>query len=228
MFTCGALMLPCDLSLVARAHALALMFYGLRLNAFLMYRELALPVEVHQMKKRDATLAERLKRAPVIIGCSVLYFCMAAPLRISALTQGNAAAAGAVALAFLGFGVAALGDVWKTVVKARKGADFLVRSGPFKWLRHPNYTGECFGWTASFAVACVLSAARGMAFSRSLAPWLVASALGWVGILFVLAGEATGGLEKKQREKYGGTPEYEEWVKGSWAGPMVAPPQPKE
>ena len=43
-----------------------------------------------------------------------------------------------------------------------------------------------------------------------------------MGILFVLAGEATAGLEKKQKEKYGGDPKYEAWVKGSWAGPMIA------
>jgi hypothetical protein len=28
-------------------------------------------------------------------------------------------------------------------------------------------------------------------------------------------------LEQKQKEKYGGTPEYEEWIKSSWSGPML-------
>ena len=36
-------------------------------------------------------------------------------------------------------------------------------------------------------------------------------------------GEAAVGLEKKQKEKYGGTPEYENWVKGSWSGPVFDP-----
>ena len=53
--------------------------------------------------------------------------------------------------------------------------------------------------------------------------WVAASLFGWVGIFFVLAGEAAAGLEKKQREKYGGTPEYEAWIKTSWAGPVAAP-----
>ena len=40
-----------------------------------------------------------------------------------------------------------------------------------------------------------------------------------MGILGVLVG-ATTGLEKKQKEKYGGTLEYEAWIKTSWLGPM--------
>ena len=249
------LMLESGVSGIARLHAFALGFYGLRLNLFLLYRELTLPVEVHQMQRRDATLAERLKRAPVVIGCSILYFLMAAPLRITArvpvLTQAPLAAAAAtwsVALAFIGFGIAALGDQYKSVVKARKGPNHLVTGGPFKWLRHPNYTGEILGWTASFAAAVIAvtsnlassappswtdgwirkleyssytSVLQELSIVRFAIPWLVFAALGWVGIVLVLAGEATAGLEVKQKEKYGGTPEYEAWVASSWAGPMI-------
>ena len=59
---CAALTLPA-LSGIARWHALALIFYGVRLNAHLFYRECALPREISGMKAKDATLAERLKRA---------------------------------------------------------------------------------------------------------------------------------------------------------------------
>jgi len=232
MFAAGTLMLRCELNLLARAHALALCFYGLRLNLFLLYRELFLPVEVHQMKQRDASLSDRLKRLPVIVGCSFLYYCMAAPLRITALAtwpvdHGGSSVAAAVALAFVGFAVAALGDVFKTVVKAKKGPGHLVTGGPFRWLRHPNYTGEIFGWSASAIAALLLAALQpsGSTFLRSFAPWILASLVGWAGIFGVLAGEATAGLEKKQRERYGGTPEYEAWVTSSWAGPMVSAPQ---
>ena len=220
----GATMLRCaELSGLAKAHAAALFFYGVRLNLFLLYRELSLPVEIHQMKRRDASPLARLKRAPVIIGCSLLYYCMAAPLRVTAMAPaGTAAASAAVAVAFAGFGIAATGDIMKTIVKAREGKDFLVTGGPFRWLRHPNYTGELIGWTASVVAAAIVAISSGASFARAVAPWLVGSLVGWVGILFVLAGEATAGLEKKQKEKYGGDPKYEAWVKGSWAGPMIA------
>ena len=226
MLATGALMLRSSpgLSALAKAHALALVFYGLRLNTFLLYRELALPEEVHQMKRRDASLIDRLKRLPIIIGCSALYYCMGAPLRVTAMASGSAsgAAAVAVALSFMGFGIAALGDLVKTVVKAKEGPDFLVTSGPFRWLRHPNYTGELVGWSASAVAAVLAAVGEGSAFALGGAKWwLLGSALGWLGILFVLAGEATAGLEKKQRDKYGGSAEYEAWVARSWAGPMM-------
>lgn len=223
MLAAGALTLRCSVPALAQAHALALVFYGLRLNLFLLYRELALPEEIHQMKKREASSADRLKRAPVILGCSALYYLMAAPLRISAVapTSGPAAAA-LVACSFLGFGIAALGDTIKTYVKAKEGKGYLVTSGPFRYLRHPNYTGELFGWTASALLGALVALSQGASFARSVLPWLIGSAVGWVGILFVLAGEAAAGLEKKQKAKYGGTPKYEEWVQGSWAGPVIA------
>jgi hypothetical protein len=51
--------------------------------------------------------------------------------------------------------------------------------------------------------------------------------VGLVGIFNVLAGEATAGLERKQRAKYGASPEYQAWVKRTWAGPSFgAPPAP--
>lgn len=225
----------------ARLHALALAFYGLRLCLFLLYREVALPVGVHQMRPRDATAADRLRRAPVIAGCASLYFCLAAPLRLTGLASSGlvpaqaAAVAAAAAVALGGFAFAAAGDLFKTYVKAREGPDFLVTTGPYRRLRHPNYTGECLGWTASYAAAvlavafraCGLRAGRG-AFLRHAAPWLLASSLGWAGILFVLAGEAAGGLEKKQREKYGGSAKYQEWVATSWAGPIFPAPKAED
>jgi len=128
-----------------------------------------------------------------------------------------------VKLAYAGFGLAALGDTWKSFVKATRG-DVLVTSGPFKFLRHPNYTGEMLGWTASFAAA-VLAAAKSRGGLKAHAAWLAVSAVGTLGIYGVLAGEAVLGLEKAQRAKYGGTPEYEAWVSTSWAGPSLPAPK---
>jgi len=229
---CALLSLPA-LTGIARWHALALVFYGVRLNGHLLYREIALSPEIHQMKPKDASVAERLKRAPVIIGCSLLYFLLsAAPLRLTAVAAPTKSLQAAVACAFFGFGVAALGDLQKLVTKTIKGKDHLVTGGLHKFLRHPNYTGEVFGWSASFVAALIAGAQGGGGSSRGLvaavralliSPWVVASALGYVGIMFVLAGEASVGLEKKQRAKYGGQPEYEAWVKGSWAGPVFDP-----
>ena len=76
-----------------------------------------------------------------------------------------------LALMYLGFGVAALGDLTKTWVKAQKGEDALVTSGVFRWLRHPNYTGEACLWSANAAAAMrwAVSSARPSSWSASAA-----------------------------------------------------------
>lgn len=164
----------------------------------------------------------------------------AAPLRISAYTADAATATlmesvpgqissfpkiATIAVGFGGFLLAAVGDWYKSRVKARDGPDKLVTTGPYRYLRHPNYTGEMVGWTCACLVLPILqivSYSKTVTTVRPILPWLYSSIVGWLGICFAtLAKEATGGLEKKQKEKYGGTPEYEEWIKSSWSGPML-------
>jgi steroid 5-alpha reductase family enzyme len=218
------LMLPYTSGL-ATAHAAAFIFYGVRLNVFLLYRELSLPESIHKMVNSPAGLFDRLKRLPVILGCAFLYFCMLAPLRVTAsicpaMTMPTSIAVGVM---WFGFGIAALGDTVKSAVKGKSGMNALVTAFPFNFLRHPNYTGEFIGWIASF-IASILSAASSTNLKSSLG-WLATSAVGTAGICFVLMG-AAGGLEKKQKEKYGRSAtaqsEYESWLVGSWAGPVIA------
>lgn len=121
-----------------------------------------------------------------------------------------------MALVWAGFATAALGDLTKTVIKSRKGEGHLVTEGVFRWLRHPNYTGEALGWGANVLAALVGASGA----YRTSAAVLGASLFGFAGILYVLAGAATG-LERKQREKYATSDEYTAWIKGSWAGPTI-------
>jgi len=210
-------------SLSLQLHSALYIFYGVRLCLFLLHREIRFPVEIHQMTRRDASLSERLKRLPVIIGCSVLYFCMAAgPMRSLALAdpKSNILTLGTLSVGFAGFLLAAVGDWYKAKTKARDGPQKLVTTGPFRYFRHPNYTGEMIGWTCLCVLLPMMSIGGNI---RRVIPWLAASVVGWAGMVFaVLIGEATVGLEKKQKEKYGGTPEYEEWIKSSWSGPMFS------
>ena len=43
MAACGILMFPATSSVIAKAHSLVLVLYGVRLNVFLLYRELFIP-----------------------------------------------------------------------------------------------------------------------------------------------------------------------------------------
>lgn len=213
-------------------HALPYIFYGVRLCSFLLNRELRQPIEVHQMERREATIIQRLKRLPVILGCSGLYYLMAAaPMQVLSKTLASAKAATITismpvlflaTLGLSGFVLAAVGDWYKSHIKARDGPDQLVTTGPFRFLRHPNYTGEMMGWTCSCLLLPLVQTMQCKTNIPGLLPWLVASGVGWAGIVLgVLMAEATPGLEKKQKKKYGDTPEYKEWTRTARAGPML-------
>lgn len=226
-------------------HAFALFFYGTRLDLFLLYRELFL-ARFRAMRERIEDRAKkqgsRLKRTPFLLSCAFLYFCMMTPLLItSQICEGMSMACpgfsgGLVSIlqqsirlsvitALLGFLLGACGDMNKTIGKAIKGEDALITGGIFRFFRHPNYTGEVIGWASSclagfFAVTWKMVSSGGggrLALWRSMAPYLLMSVMGSTGISFVLATASTG-LELRQKEKYGDTEEYKEWVKKSWVG----------
>lgn len=242
-------------------HATSVLFYGLRLDAFLLYRELFLP-RFRAMRERIERRAQRqggrFSRTPFLISCAFLYLCMACPLLVTARTCGGVGMGTewgsmwkamrpsdgpvpileqsvrlSVILALAGFLLGALGDLNKTIGKALGGEDALVTWGVFRFLRHPNYTGEAIGWTAS-CLAGFLAVAReaarvgwaggGRELWKGMAPYLAMSAMGAVGISFVLA-TATTGLEYRQKEKYGDTDQYKKWVKRSWVGFKMDPAQ---
>jgi steroid 5-alpha reductase family enzyme len=239
-------------SLLAACHAASLVVYGLRLNVFLMLRNLwstriqdtnrrieerALTQEGRGWRNRFST------RLPFILSCGLLYYGLAIPVWCT----GKFVVGGSltttppplvewkqtllttlVAIQWLGFGVAALGDLTKSYVKAKEQDErFLVTSGIFKWWRHPNYTGEIIGWTAN-ALVGLLAIAFYLLQGRGDHPVVVVSVpelvanigmlmLGWVGIVFVLL-RATTNLETRQATEYGDTDKYRSWKASTWGG----------
>lgn len=260
----------------AIAHASLYICYGIRLCLFLLYRQIKLP-EVVPMTKREASILERMKRLPLVLGCATLfYFMSGVPFRIMGYCVGMEVIRPAwdrptwqlrsrktLLIGAFGFALAAFSDWYKCRMKAKEGKEKLVTTGPFRFLRHPNYTGEMIGWTACCVLVPFMEIARMLTsngrllkfdsavkngkavmtkvadyvnpFSieyhgnvfRALTPWMAVATIGWWGMTyFVLANEATEGSEKKQKEKYGGTEEYEKWIKSSWSGPRKIQPRP--
>ncbi len=204
-----------------------------------------------RIEERAKKQGSRWKRTPFLLSCAFLYFCMMSPLLItSQVCSGLSMACGpyqgleggivsalerslrlSVVVALLGFLLGAFGDLNKTVSKALKGEDELVTGGIFRFLRHPNYTGEVIGWVSSclagflaviWKTVSIGSSGGRVALWKSMAPYLFLSVMGATGISFVLM-TATTGLEFRQREKYGGTDEYQKWIKKSWVGFELAP-----
>jgi steroid 5-alpha reductase family enzyme len=212
--------------------------------AYLAYREICLPRFRdfrERIEERAKSRGSRLGRTPFILSCALLYGLMCVPFLVTAKVAASSVSMvgpkwalqglkGAMAMTWAGFGLGAIGDVTKSIRKAQRGEDALITGGVYRWFRHPNYTGELFGWTSSciaafFAVILSSEQRKWWIF----APYLAASVAGAAGIGFVLT-MATSGLEERQLEKYGSTQEYKDWVKQSWAGIQLSkkPKEPEE
>lgn len=211
----------------AKTHTSVYTFYGWRLCVFLLGRESFVPrmrEARDRIEDRAVERGGRLARTPFILICATLYGCLSAPLMLSAKAVGSGRFSVAtdvfVHLSFAGFILAAVGDWAKSKGKSRHGNDALITSNVLRYLRHPNYTGESIGWTCSFLAglsATTAACGRSLAEWKNYLPLLTASLAGLSGILIVLA-SAGSALELRQKEKYGGMKEYEDWVKSSWAG----------
>eukprot|EP00899_Mesostigma_viride_P018974 jgi/Mesvir1/27078/Mv20769-RA.1 len=213
---------------LASAHAMCLVLYGLRLVAFLGWRECNIQRFKDIKDKLEAKApSNRLQRLPNILGCSLLYLGMVSPVVLTARYVGSAppaaipAVKAALAITLIGWLVEAVGDFQKSYYKAKNGPGKWVREGLFSVLRHPNYTGEQLLWAGSTLVG-MFSAGTAMGSSAAL-PWLGLSFLGFAGIQLVLT-MATTGLERRQGESYGSDPEFQKYRDATWAG-FTFPPK---
>jgi len=228
----------------AKIHAAAVVFYGLRLNFFLLYRELFLErfrkmretIEDRQREKEDGKglIGRIANRTPFILGCACMYAGLAAPPLVGAklIKMGAFPSCDVgmllykilVGCTWFGFTLGAIGDFTKTLVKSRKGPEHLVTGGVFRIFRHPNYTGEVIGWSSSFLASLVaVLCANGdkITVLKAIAAYVSLGFAGALGIIFVLCAAATK-LEKRQSEKYGEMRKYRDWVSSSWAGPTFS------
>eukprot|EP00191_Tetraselmis_sp_GSL018_P015842 CAMPEP_0177595482 /NCGR_PEP_ID=MMETSP0419_2-20121207/10387_1 /TAXON_ID=582737 /ORGANISM="Tetraselmis sp., Strain GSL018" /LENGTH=250 /DNA_ID=CAMNT_0019086959 /DNA_START=228 /DNA_END=977 /DNA_ORIENTATION=+ len=173
-------------------HASLLASYGARLGVFILWRKLFVDRFRNSAGGEAQSVGAVLKRVPIILGCSLLYLCMAAPLVLTARYASSAppalaaASQAALAVTLVSFLIEAVADAQKSYYKAKNGAERWVDQGLFRSLPE--------AW-----------------------PWLLASVLGLAGIQFVLVG-ATTRLDRKQRDKYSGQPGYEGYLASSWAG----------
>ena len=248
----SSLLVPIYWLSIPFCHAAAVFFYGVRLTIFLSIRSRQ-STKIRQMiqDREDRALARGNRwttRLPFIATSALLYGGLIAPIVASAACSWSSTplvvqylARGLVGLQWFGFLLAAIGDGTKTYVKSKEGEDYLVTSGIFALLRHPNYTGEIIGWTASgilgfIAAAMVQQSSSSSASSSST--WsiiiplilnLVANGMGMFGILFVLL-RATETLEAEQKDKYNSTtnPKYSKWISSTWSGWQLPSKKTKE
>lgn len=107
-----------------------------------------------------------------------------------------AAAVGFFGIALRSWAIVALGRFFSPVIRIEAGHR-IVRSGPYRWLRHPSYTGAFF---IVVGLALTLGSVLGV---------LVTTALGLLAFGYRISVE-----ERMLTERFGD--EYREYIRESW------------
>jgi steroid 5-alpha reductase family enzyme len=213
----GTLLKSFDVSPVGPAMSLAgaMIFYGIRLGAFLLLRQVTVPSK-NEIIKEFEKKTPRLKRIPFSLAIGLFYGFMNTPALYLFRTDGLLSETGdliakiGATMAWLGATIEAWTDGQKFLAKRGKDGslDFL---GPSKgWYgvsRHPNYFAEILFWIGLF-VAGLPGFFVNLSLGNGIA--LVCSLLGFAGIIQTMLG-ATERLETKQDTNYGGQMSFEAW-----------------
>lgn len=218
----GAVLLTAPASRLLVVHAGLVAAYGLRLFAFLFWRQKLQPGYdgTERLKALDKT--PPLKRTPIILSTAIFYSLMSSPIVFHAQAAplvGAAASVSAVgsALAAVGLLVEAVADQQKSLFKMKLRADGkddeLYMGGVYAKSRHANYAGEVLFWMGSFVAGLPAISVPGVTLLTRAARF-VASGLGLAGIVFIML-SATKRLEGKQAEKYGSSAWYTQYVGSS-------------
>ena len=191
--------------------------YGARLSGFLLIREL----KNVTLKKTDVakeTLSKNgEKKMPIFVLAtiwvcvSVLYVAQVAPM-LFRYANGSTD----VVLPIVGFAISIFGLILESIADKQKSAqkkenpNSVATKGLYRIVRCPNYLGEITFWTGIFV--------SGVSTYRTVGQWIVAI-LAYVAIVYIMFNGAQR-LEKRQMERYGDDPAYNEYANKT---PIIIP-----
>ena len=191
--------------------------YGARLSGFLLIREL----KNVTFKKTDVakeTLSKNgEKKMPIFVlvtiwvCVSVLYVAQVAPMMFR-YANGSTD----VVLPIIGFAISIFGLILESIADKQKSAqkkenpNSVATKGLYRIVRCPNYLGEITFWTGVFV--------SGISTYRTVGQWIVAI-LAYVCIVYIMFNGAQR-LEKRQMERYGNDPAYNEYANKT---PIIIP-----
>ncbi|CAN0065945.1 unnamed protein product [Ectocarpus sp. 6 AP-2014] len=199
-----------NLHTLSALHAAGLVAYGLRLASFCGWRD---TLSCFQNRRKRLAQPKKKNAGPPYTFwgiCSMLYAFLALPT-VYALRRLPAAEGSYVGVSQAGLAVMAIGllvesvaDLQKSLFK-KKSPDTFCSTGLYRFSRHPNYFGEAVFWTGAWLAAIP-------AYTK----WYhwVFSVIGPSQIVSIIL-RATGGLEKRQVEKYGSSKEWKEYAKST-------------
>mmetsp|Transcript_10586 Transcript_10586/g.19508 ORF Transcript_10586/g.19508 Transcript_10586/m.19508 type:complete len:422 (-) Transcript_10586:74-1339(-) len=198
-------------------HAFLLLAYGVRLFAFLLWRQIGQDAGYGgpegKLAKLDRT--PRAQRTPIILSTALFYALLCSPLvfhsQVGAAAVLTAPFGIGKPLAWLGTCIAAFGllveavadqqkSMFKIGLRATGEADRMCTSGLYAKCRHPNYAGEILFWAGSFilGIPSILAQASSLPVLTTLIR-VACTSLGMLGILSIMLG-ATKRLDGRQAE----------------------------
>ena len=191
--------------------------YGARLSGFLLIRELKnvtfkkTDVAKETLSKNDEKKMPVFVLATIWVCVSVLYVAQVAPM-LFRYANGSTD----VVLPIVGFAISIFGLILESIADKQKSAqkkenpNSVATKGLYRIVRCPNYLGEITFWTGIFV--------SGVSTYRTVGQWIVAI-LAYVAIVYIMFNGAQR-LEKRQMERYGDDPAYNEYANKT---PIIIP-----
>ena len=190
-----------------------LICYGIRLSAFLAYRELKSSTYNKKMKNEisDGSHMTIPLKIMLWISCALLYLFMTSPIIYRFINNSGDDVCFRIGMiiTILGIILEATSDYQKNKFK-KKNPNRFCDIGLFKIVRCPNYLGELIVWTGIFVT--------GFSALSGIAQWTV-SIIGYLGIIYIMFSGARR-LELRQEKSYGKDKEYQEYIKST---PILVP-----
>lgn len=187
--------------------------YGARLSGFLLYREIKSAAYRKSMKEEIG--AE--KKMPVFVLATIWIFVSALyTIQLSPMLYRFANEATDILLPLAGMGISVLGLILEAVADKQKSDQkklnpkAVATQGLYKIVRCPNYLGEITFWTGVFV--------GGITAYEGVGQWILAI-VAYVCIVFIMFNGAQR-LEKRQMERYGNDPAYNEYANKT---PIILP-----
>ncbi|MFC0243488.1 DUF1295 domain-containing protein [Rhodopseudomonas telluris] len=186
---------------------LVLLAYGIRLGAFLAVRERN-PGYAKELAGAERRTAEVVlwQKAAIWIGVSLLYTLLFLPALLAASLQAEgvwpASAPLGVMLMVAGLVIESVAD-WQKSRYKQDNPERYCDVGLYRMVRCPNYFGEMLFWFGVWVA--------GLSAYTSTAAWLLTT----LGLLYILGlmTAAAAGLERKQDDRYGALPDYQDYVR---------------
>ena len=197
--------------------AVLFVIYGVRLSGFLLVRELKNVTFRKTDVAKDTLAKNNEKKMPIFVLATIWIFVSALyVMQVSPMLFRCFNGVDDIVVPVVGFVVSALGLILEAVADKQKSEqkkenpNFVATKKLYSIVRCPNYLGEIIFWTGVFI--------SGFTAYQGAGQWIMAI-FAYIAIVFIMFNGAQR-LEKRQMERYGDDPAYNEYANKT---PIIIP-----